>query len=241
MAFDIGAAPYGQYSGLHSTPIDAGAPPFGDRELTDKTNRLTYHFSVMVNNRGQRFADEGEDINMLTYAKMGQIVLNQPGGVGFQLFDSKIVPLLEPRYATGKPYRADTLEGLVRQLPIDQEAALRTLREYHAALKGGTFDPLGKDGLRTAGLAIDKTNWAQPLDTPPFFAYPVTGGVTFAFGGVLVSDGAQVMDVAYRPIRGLSACGEMVGGLFHYNYPGGSGLVSGAVFGRIAGRSAATA
>ncbi len=239
MAFEVGAASHGQYSGLHSTPIDAEAPPFGDRKLTDKTNRLTYTFSVMVNNRGLRFADEGEDINMLTYAKMGQIVLSQPGGVGYQLFDSKVISLLEPRYATAKPYTADTLEALIRQLPIDQNQALATLTEYHAALKSGTFDPLVKDGLRTQGLAIDKTNWAQPLDTPPFYAYPVTGGVTFTFGGVLVSDDAQVMDVAYRPIGGLYACGEAVGGLFHYNYPGGSGLVSGAVFGRIAGRSAA--
>lgn len=239
MAFEVGAAPHGQYTGLHSTPIDAEAPPFGDRELTDKTNRLTYPFSVMLNSRGLRFADEGEDFNLLTYAKMGQIVLSQPGGVAFQIFDAKGVQFLEPRYATGKPWQADTLEALVRQLPIDHAQALATLREYHGALRSGKFDPLVKDGLRTRGLAIDKTNWAQPLDTPPFCAYSVTGGVTFTFGGVLVSDAAQVMDLAYRPIAGLYACGEMVGGLFQYNYPGGTGLVSGAVFGRIAGRSAA--
>jgi tricarballylate dehydrogenase len=241
MAFEVGAVAHGQYSGLHSTPIDAEAPAFGDRELTDKTNRLTYPFSVMLNNRGARFADEGEDFNMLTYAKMGQIVLSQPGGVGFQIFDSKVIQFLEPRYSTAKPYKADTLEALIRQLPLDQEHALATLREYHATLQKGRFDPLVKDGLRTRGLSIDKTNWAQPLDTPPFFAYPVTGGVTFTFGGVLVSDEAQVMNVSYRAIGGLFACGEIVGGLFHYNYPGGSGLVSGAVFGRIAGTSAAQA
>lgn len=241
MAFDVGAAPFGQYSGLHSTPIDADAPPYGDRKLTDKTNRLTYPFSVMVNNRGLRFTDEGEDFNLLTYAKMGQIVLSQPGGVAFQIFDSKVTSLLEPRYKTAKPYKADTLEELIRQLPIDQEQAQKTLREYHAALAGGRFDPLVKDGVATRGLAVDKTNWAQPLDQPPFLAYAVTGGVTFTFGGVLVSDDAQIMDVAYRPIQGLYACGEIVGGLFHYNYPGGSGLVSGAVFGRIAGASAARA
>ncbi|MBI4082885.1 MAG: FAD-dependent tricarballylate dehydrogenase TcuA [Candidatus Lambdaproteobacteria bacterium] len=239
MAFEVGAVPHGQYTGLHSTPIDADAPPFGDRKLTDKSNRLSYTYSVMVNSRGQHFADEGEEFNLLTYAKMGQIILTQPGGVAYQLFDSKVTELLEPRYKTGKPLTADTLEGLVRQLPIDHEQALHTLREYHAALKGGQFNPMVKDGLRTQGLAVDKTNWAQPLDTPPYYAYPVTGGVTFTFGGVLIGDDAQVMDVGYRPIEGLYACGEMVGGLFHYNYPGGSGLVSGAVFGRIAGRSAA--
>ena len=241
MATDIGAVPYGQYTGLHSTPIDAGAPPFGDRKLTDKTNRLTYPFSVMVNNRGQRFADEGEDFNMLTYAKMGQMVLSQPGGVAYQIFDSKVTEFLEPRYNTAKPYIADTLDGLIRQLPVDQERALAELRDYHAALGGGEFNPLVKDGLRTKGLPVDKTNWAQPLDPPPFYAYPVTGGVTFTFGGVLVNDDAQVMSVGYTPVAGLYACGEMVGGLFHYNYPGGSGLVSGSVFGRIAGARAARA
>lgn len=239
MAFDIGALPYGQYSGLHSTPIDADAPSFGDRKLTDKTNRLTYPFSVMLNNRGLRFADEGEDFNLLTYAKMGQFILSQPGGVAYQIFDSKVTQLLEPRYKTGKPYVADTIDALIRQLPIDHERATASLNEYHQALKKGKFDPMAKDGLSTHGLPINKTNWAQALDTPPFYAYPVTGGVTFTFGGVLVNDGAQVMSVTYGPIEGLFAAGEMVGGLFHYNYPGGTGLVSGAVFGRIAGASAA--
>ncbi len=239
MAFEVGAAPYGQYSGLHSTPIDASAPAYGDRKLTDKTNRLTYPFSVMLNSRGLRFADEGEDFNLLTYAKMGQIVLSQPGGVAFQIFDSRVTDFLEPRYKTGKPYQADNLDALIGQLPIDHAQASATLRAYHASLGNGTFDPLVKDGLATRGLSVNKSNWAQPLDRPPFFAYPVTGGVTFTFGGVLVSDKAQVLDVCYKPIAGLFACGEMVGGLFYYNYPAGTGLVSGAVFGRIAGASAA--
>jgi len=108
-------------------------------------------------------------------------------------------------------------------------------------VEAGTFDPTIRDGLHTSGLALPKSNWAQRLDTPPFTAWPVTGGITFTFGGVKVNDRAQVQSTSWTPIPGLYACGEMVGGLFHSNYPGGTGLMSGAVFGRIAGANAAGA
>jgi tricarballylate dehydrogenase len=239
MAIEIGALPHGQWTGCHSTPIDAGAPPHGDRVLTDKTNRLSYPFGVLVNARGRRFFDEGEDFQFYTYAKLGGIILNQPGGVAYQIFDSKVTGLLEARYSTGSPAVADSLEALVAQLPLDRQAALQTLQAYNAAVEAGAFDPTVKDGLDTRGLDLPKSNWAQRLDRPPFAAYPVTGGITFTFGGVRISDRAQVMSTGWAPIPGLFACGEMVGGLFHGNYPGGTGLMSGAVFGRIAGASAA--
>jgi len=239
MAIEIGALPHGQWTGCHSTPIDAGAPPHGDRKLTDKTNRLSYPYGVLVNAPGRRFFDEGEDFQFYTYAKLGGIILNQPGGVAYQIFDSKVTALLEGRYKTGKPFVADTLDALVDKLPIDRSACRRTLGEYHAAISAGTFDPAARDGLATKGLTPDKSNWAQPLDAPPFVAYPVTGGITFTFGGVRVNDRAQVIATSWAPIPGLYACGEMVGGLFHTNYPGGTGLMSGAVFGRLAGAHAA--
>ncbi|MCZ6532367.1 MAG: FAD-binding protein, partial [SAR324 cluster bacterium] len=149
--------------------------------------------------------------------------------------------LLEPRYATGTPLVADTLEELAALLPLDVEQAQRTLAGYNEAAGRGSFDPTVLDGLRSGGLTIEKTNWARPLDTPPYYAYPATGGITFTFGGVLINEDAQVMSTHRKPIAGLFACGEMVGGIFHYNYPGGTGLMSGAVFGRIAGASAAQA
>lgn len=241
MAMEIGAMPWGQWSGCHATPIDAGAPPYGDRELTDKTNRLSYVYGVMLNKQGLRFVDEGEDQNLYTYAKFGGTILNQPGTVAWQIFDSKTLPLLEPRYSTGRPITADTLDGLVAGLELDRAAATRTLAEYNAAAGNGSFNPGVRDGMHTEGLALRKSNWAQELDAPPYYAYPVTGGITFSFGGVKVSDHAQVIGTDWDPIAGLFACGEMVGGLFHNNYPGGSGLMSGAVFGRIAGRSASAA
>ncbi len=240
MAMDVGALPYGQWSGNHGTPIAAEAPPFGDRKLTDQTNRLSYPFSVVLNTQGQRFIDEGEDFQLLTYAKTGGAVLRQPGGLAFQIFDDKVVEALEPRYRTTEPVVAETLEELVAQLPLDREQALQSLAEFNDAVAGGgTFDPGSRDGLTTKGLDPVKSNWAQRLDTPPFRAYPITGGITFTFGGVRVNERAEVFSTHWEPIPGLFACGEMVGGLFHYNYPAGSGLMSGAVFGRAAGRSAA--
>ena len=239
MGLEIGALPYGQWTGCHSTPIDADAPPYGDRVLTDKTNRLSYPFGALVNFRGQRFFDEGEDFQFYTYAKLGGIILNQPRGIAFQIFDGKIAGLLEGRYTTAVPIVADSLAELVEKLPVDRTTCLETLDAYNAAVGPGSFDPTARDGLRTKGLDPPKSNWAQRLDTPPFMAYPVTGGITFTFGGVRVNERAQVLSTSWAPIPGLYACGEMVGGLFHGNYPGGTGLMSGAVFGRLAGAHAA--
>jgi tricarballylate dehydrogenase len=241
MAIDAGALPYGQWTGCHSTPIDADAPPYGDRKLTDKTNRLSYPYGVLVNTTGARFFDEGSDFQFYTYAKLGGIILNQPSGVAYQIFDAKVQKLLEGRYKTGTPAVADSLKALVEKLPLDRAACLRTLDDYNAAVQGGAFDPTVRDALGTEGLDLPKSNWAQRLDTPPFVAYPVTGGITFTFGGVKVNERAEIVSTRWEPIPGLYACGEMVGGLFHTNYPGGTGLMSGAVFGRIAGANAAGA
>ena len=239
MALEIGAMPWGQWSGCHSTPIDANAPAYGDRKLTDKTNRLSYPYGVMINKPGLRFVDEGEDQQFFTYAKFGGIILGQPAGLAYQIFDSRVNHLLEPRYSTATPIVADTLDGLVAKMEVDHEAAMRSLIQYNDAAGHGTFSAGDLDGMTTRGLALPKSNWAQKLDAPPFVAYPVTGGITFSFGGLKVNHEARVIGTDWNAIPGLYACGEMVGGLFHYNYPGGSGLMSGAVFGRIAGSNAA--
>jgi tricarballylate dehydrogenase len=136
---------------------------------------------------------------------------------------------------------AGSLKELLAELDIDdKEQALRTVEEFNAAPRiGKVFDPTKKDGYATRGLGIDKTNWAVKLDAPPYFAYSVTGGITFTFGGLKINENAQVIGTDWRPLPGLFTCGEMVGGLFYDNYPAGTGLVSGATFGRIAGRNAA--
>jgi tricarballylate dehydrogenase len=241
MALSLGAMPWGQWSGCHSTPISNEWGAFADRELTDKSNRLSYPFGVMINRRGLRFIDEGEDLQFFTYAKYGGVILRQPGSLAYQIFDQKTVHLLEGRYQTSEPITANTLRALIEQLDIDDHGqALRTLEEYNdAACDEKGFDPSKKDGLATKSLTINKTNWALKLDRPPFVAYSATGGITFTFGGLKIDERARVIGTDWRPMPGLYTCGEMVGGLFHDNYPGGTGLVAGAVFGRIAGRNAA--
>ncbi len=239
MAMDIGAMPWGHWGGCHATPINAEAPDYGRRDLTDKTNRLSYTYGVMLNVEGKRWVDEGADLNSYTYAKYGGMILKQPRSLIYQIFDSKMLELLEPRYSTSVPFKSDTLEGLVKQLQVDHHQGMKTLNEYNAAAGHGKFDPTVLDGMHTEGIEPAKTNWAQKLDTPPYVAYPVTGGITFTFGGLKITQDAQVVATDWKPMPGLYTCGEMVGGLFHYNYPLGTGLMSGVVFGRIAGRSAA--
>jgi tricarballylate dehydrogenase len=114
-----------------------------------------------------------------------------------------------------------------------------TIRAYNAAVQPTPYNPAVKDGKATRGISPPKSNWAQTLDTPPYVGFAVTTGITFTFGGLRITPTGQVVDCEQRPIPGLFAAGELVGGLFYHNYPGGAGLMAGAVFGRIAGRSAA--
>ena len=244
MAMNVGAMPWGQWSGCHATPISADWGEFAPRELTDRSNRLSYIYGVMLNRKGRRFVDEGEDGALFTYAKFGRAILAEPGAKAWQIFDSRVIHLLEPRYQTSKPITAHSLEELIEKLDFDdKDQALKTLDEYnaHAREMEDGFDPTKKDSLSSKGLSLEKTNWALKIAKPPFYAYSATGGITFTFGGLKVNETAQVIGTDWRPIKGLFCCGEMVGGLFYDNYPAGTGLVSGATFGRIAGRSAAAA
>jgi tricarballylate dehydrogenase len=161
IAMEMGAMPWGQWSGCHATPISADWGNFAPRELTDRSNRLSYLYGVLINRKGLRFVDEGEDGAMFTYAKYGRAILAEPGAKAYQIFDSKTVHLLEPRYSTSDPLTAGTLEELVAQLDIDDKPrALETLRAFNAvAHDAAAFDPTVKDGLGTAGLAPEKSNW----------------------------------------------------------------------------------
>ncbi len=243
MALDVGALPYGHWSGCHAVGWDLNAPPFGDLSVGDGFQKHSYPWGIMVNARGERFVDEGADFRNYTYAKYGAVILAQPGMFAWQIFDAKIIPVLRDEYRIKRvtKVRADTLEELVRKLDgVDAEACQREMLTYNQAVRTDIpFNMAIKDGRCTVGLKINKSNWANTIDTPPFEAYAVTCGVTFSFGGVKVSNNAGVEDTAGKPIPGLYAAGEMVGGIFYHNYPGGTGLTSGAVFGKIAGASAA--
>ena len=237
-----GAQAYGHWSGCHAIQWDAGAPPTGDRELTNRYSRQSYPVAIVVNADGERFIDEGADFRNYTYAKYGAEVLRQPQGIAAQVFDARTVRMLRTiDYEAPGATRvdADTLGELAEGLGIDAERLERTVAEYNAAIADGDFDPTIKDGKRTEGIEPPKSNWALPVEEPPFTAFPITCGITFTFGGVRVDQDARVLDVAGRPLPGLFAAGELVGGLFFHNYPGGTGLTAGAVYGRRAGSSAA--
>ena len=246
MALDIGAAPFGNWSGCNAVAWDAGAPEFGDLVVKSGFQKHSYPYGIMINACGRRFADEGADVKHFTYGKYGDMLLEQPGQFAWQVFDAKVLHLLREDYRIKQvsKVRADSLEELAGKLDgVDPAAFLAEVRAFNAAV--GTdrpFKPGAKDGRATAGLPIPKSNWALTIDEPPFEAYHVACGITFTFGGLrIVPATGQVVDVDLTPIPGLYAAGEIVGGIFSVDYPGGTGLTSGAVFGRKAGGSAARA
>jgi tricarballylate dehydrogenase len=246
MALDIGACPCGNWSGRHAVSWERHAPEFGEVERSHDPYRHSYPLSIMINAEGRRFVDEGADFYNYTYAKYGAEVLRQTGQFAYQVFDAKVKPLLHREYGGRNVTRftASTLEELAEKLEgVDAKAFLRTVREYNAAVRTDVpFNHAARDGRSTVGIDPPKSNWANPLDTPPFEAYGVTCGITFTFGGLRIDhETGQVLDVHLHPIPGLYCAGEMVGGLFYFNYPAGTGLVSGLVFGRIAGAGAAAA
>lgn len=244
MAIAAGGSPNGHWSGCHATAWERNAEDFGVAERTATYQRHSYPLGIVVNQNGERFLDEGADFRNYTYAKYGRAILQQPSQVAWQIFDAKVTHLLRDEYEMRgvSKVEATTLEQLAARLDeVDSETLLATIKDFNAAVDESVpFRPNVRDGRSARGLGIPKSNWANRLDTPPFTAYAVTCGVTFAFGGMKVDTSAAVLDVDDEPIPGLFAAGEMVGGIFANNYPGGTGLTSGAVFGRVAGRSAAT-
>ena len=255
----LGAKPVGGWSSCHSTCWDANAPADrGDLQLTNQFTKSGYPLGLMINADGERFVDEGLDMRNYTYAKFGREILRQPDGVAFQIWDAESARWLRSEeYADDvvEKIRGETLEELAQRLEAkglkNTSRFVRTIEEYNEAVSAhreenpkATFDPSKKDGLSTRsskrGLKLDKTNWALPVAEGPFLAVKVTSGITFTFGGVKIDPhtAAVVSEQTGRSIPGLFAAGEMVGGLFYGNYPGGSGLTSGAVFGRMAGTEA---
>ena len=245
MALDIGAQPVGNWSGCHAVARERNAPEFGDLAVGDQFQKHSYPWGIYLNAEGKRFVDEGADFRNYTYARYGRVVLQQPGQFAWQIFDGKVKHLLRDEYKIRQVTKrvASTLPELVSALDdVNAEAALKEIQNYNAAVRTDIpFNPNVKDGRRTEGLAVPKSNWANTIDTPPFEAYAVTCGITFSFGGLRINTDAQVINSDGQPMRGLYAAGELVGGIFWFNYPGGSGLTNGAVFGRIAGANAARA
>lgn len=239
-ALDVGAKTEGEWSGAHMAIVDAATP-----DIEGGITRIDgYQYGVMLNHDGKRFVDEGEDARAHTYAKFGRIIFQQPYHEAFIIVDSTVdddVAHMGP----SRPITAESIGSLATRLGIDAgETAVETIQAYNEACDPAAkdaYDPDRLDGNAATGIEPPKSNWALPIDEPPFTGYPVTGGFTFGFGGVAVTAGTAVLDTRDEVIPGLYAAGNATGGLFYENYPGGTGLTNAAVFGRIAGERAAAA
>ncbi|KAI0517490.1 FAD binding domain-containing protein [Xylaria bambusicola] len=257
-----GAKQAGNWSGCHSVAWDANAPAnSGDRVISNEFTKSGYPLGLMLNRDGNRFVDEGVDLRNYTYAIFGKAILAQPGHFAFQVWDSQTISWLRPeeyRDEVVEKIKADTIEELAQKLAdhglVNTSQFVDTITTYNEAAAAfrrenpdKIWDPSVKDSLSTQSsqkrLPLAKSNWALPLNQGPYLAVKVTCGVTFTFGGLAVDPetSAVISSFTNQPIPGLYTAGEMLGGIFYDNYPGGSGLTSGAVFGRRAGRAAATA
>lgn len=235
---DHGAAVAGEERGFHSVAVDARSPKF-DGGIATRIDSIP--FGVVLNNRAQRFYDEGEDIWPKRYAIWGRNLALQPDQIGYAMWDSKVQGrFLPPMYGV---YRGDTPGQVAAQLGLDAEAAEATIATYNAATPADAtsrFDPTRLDGVSTSGLSTVKSNWAQPLDTGPFFGIPMRPGITFTYMGVRVDSTARVQLEDGTAMGNVFAAGEiMSGNVLSSGYLAGFGMTIGTVWGRIAGREAA--
>jgi tricarballylate dehydrogenase len=240
-ALAIGARPFGNWSSCHACEWDISAPPYGDRWVLDNFQKHSYALGIMVNINSKRFVDEGEDYRNLTYAKFGREIMNQPRRTAIQIFDQQTVAMLRDEYRIKQVTKveSDTIAGLAEQLELDPVELEKTVSEYNAACGPEPYNPAILDGKAARGISPPKSNWALPINKPPYVAFVTTTGITFTFGGLQINTSGEVQDMTDQSIPGLYAAGELVGGLFYENYPGGTGLMSGSVFGKLAGESAA--
>jgi tricarballylate dehydrogenase len=237
MAIAAGAQPAGQWGDYHSAVLDARSP----RIECGVTALYNYQMGIFVNQEGRRFLDEGEDFRDHTYVKFSKHIIEQAGGEAWCLFDQKAYQREEFARAwrpVGPPILAETVEDLARRIDVPGANLAETIETFNASIQPGDYDLDRLDGKRAA-TTPPKSNWALPLDEAPFVAIPVTGGITFTFGGLKCDTSARVIDTRGKVMDGLYAAGEPMGEIFYYNYPGASSVIRGAVFGRIAARHAA--
>ncbi len=235
MALEVGAAACGDFQLFHAEPID---PRSGEPEAA----LFIFPFGLLVNQRGERFVDEAQGAVDATYESVTRDVLRQPDGVAYVILDGGVedVPNYRTAIRTDQPaITADSLEELAVALDVPADQLRTTVEQYNAACeKNGDFDPTRVDGLSTHGLLPPKSNWARPLDSAPFRAYPMSCANVFTFGGLKTNRFSEVLDTSGDIIRGLYAAGETAG-IYFGTYTGSTSVLRGAVFGRIAGSEAA--
>ncbi len=234
--YTAGARRAGDPRGLHCVAVDARAPRF-DGGIVTRIDAIP--FGIVVNAAGERFYDEGEDLWPKRYAIWGKLIADQAGQAAYAIFDAKTARSFIP--SAFRPERAESLEALAAVLGLDAASLVKTVAAFNAAIRPECGVQLGAlDGCATAGLTPPKSNWAQRIDTPPFYGYPLRPGVTFTYLGVGVDTEAHVLRADGTRFENLFAAGEcMAGNILSRGYLAGFGLTIGSVFGRIAGAQAA--
>jgi tricarballylate dehydrogenase len=234
MALEIGAAPCGDYGSYHAEPID---PRSGIAE----PSVFIFSYGILVNSEGRRFVDEAPTTIDACYERITREIYNQTNGIAYSVLDARHRRI--PNYKLGlrtdqPPITANTIGELAAKIGVQADALQATVDEYNRGCREAPFQPLALDGLSTDKVIPRKSNWAHPLDEPPFHAYPVISSNVLTFGGLKVDRHARVLNQQGDPIPGLYAAGEVVG-LYYKNYVGATSVLKGAVFGRLAGLHAA--
>lgn len=234
MAMEVGADTAGQFDMFHGEPVDPRA---------SKPDPVIYPYvyGIVVNRHGERFFDEGANSFDSTFEALGYEIWRHQEQTAFLVGDQTTLGIdhfADVVFTDVPPVTADTVEELAASLGLDAGALERTIADYNAAVQPGEFDPYSFDGKRTIGLAPPKSNWAFPLDSPPYVAYPLTCAITFTFGGIRTDDAARVVSPAGTPIPGLYAAGEVTG-VYYHEYPAGTSVLRGLTFGRLAGAQTA--
>ena len=230
-----GAATTGDPTQCHAVAIDARAPKY-DGGIVSRLDCVP--FGIVVNQQGERFYDEGEDFWPKRYAIWGRLIAAQAGQIGYAIIDSKVKENFMP--SVFPPIEAASIEQLADALQLPQQALAHTVAAFNQAVQPGQYDPDQLDDCNTAGLAPEKSHWALPIDTKPFFAYPLRPGITFTYLSVVVDEHARVQMANGAACTNLFAAGEiMAGNILGQGYCAGTGMTIGGVFGRIAGAQAA--
>jgi tricarballylate dehydrogenase len=235
LMLDKGADPVGNATQCHAVAVDARAPKY-DGGIVTRLDCLS--LGVVVNNRAERFYDEGEDFWPKRYAIWGRLVANQPDQIAFSIIDSSAVGRFMP--SVFPPKSGHTLRELATQLDLPVDRFEATINTFNRAVRTGSFDHSILDDCRTEGLSPNKTHWAQRIEKPPFLGYPLRPGITFTYLGLKVDERARVMMGGGQPADNILAAGEiMAGNILSKGYIAGLGMTIGTVFGRIAGTEAA--
>lgn len=235
MAIEVGADTAGQFDMFHAEPVDP-------RATKPDPVIYPYTYGIVVNRHGRRFFDEGKNSFDSTFEELGYEIWRNQDQTAFLIADQTSAAVEgwdQVIFTDQPPVTADTIAELAAALGLDAEALERTVGEFNAAVGPGEFDPYSFDGKQTVGLDPPKSNWAAPLQSPPYIAYPLSCAICFTFGGVRTDSSARVVSPAGTPIPGLYAAGEVTG-LYYHHYPAGTSVIRGVTFGRIAGAHAAT-